>query len=196
MLNEISKFGKKLVERGYVTSHGGNISVRQGDKILITRRGCMLDEIGKDDLIETDLEGTDSKILLASTDIRIHREIYKETSALAVIHCHSPYAVVLSLSYDEIIPLDMEGDYLLHKIPIVEGPIGGEILAKKVSHALKENKGVIARGHGTIAIGRLLEEAYQVISLIEHTCMIKYLFDLYGKEIKGKIIKEELHKRW
>ncbi|HDN65254.1 MAG TPA: fuculose phosphate aldolase, partial [Methanosarcinales archaeon] len=39
MWQEIARFGKKLVEYGLVESHFGNISVRTGDGMLITRSG-------------------------------------------------------------------------------------------------------------------------------------------------------------
>jgi L-fuculose-phosphate aldolase len=45
MWQEIAKFGKKLVERDLVESQFGNISVRKGEKMLITKRGFALDEI-------------------------------------------------------------------------------------------------------------------------------------------------------
>ncbi|MDL5504143.1 MAG: class II aldolase/adducin family protein, partial [Candidatus Methanoperedens sp.] len=43
MWKNIAKFGKKLVDSGLVESQFGNISIRNGDKILITRTGVHLD---------------------------------------------------------------------------------------------------------------------------------------------------------
>ncbi|MEM2688042.1 MAG: class II aldolase/adducin family protein, partial [Thermoproteota archaeon] len=52
---EISKYGKKLFDKGYMVSHSGNISVRVGDKMYIKRRGAAADEIGPEDVVEVDL---------------------------------------------------------------------------------------------------------------------------------------------
>ncbi len=177
MLKEMARFGKKLVESGLVSSQFGNISVRIGNKMIITKRGAMLDEISDGDVIKIDLETPKSFDLKASIEAIVHREIYRGTSALAVIHAHSTYAVVESLMVrgKSIKPMDCEGLYLLHEIPVVEGETGTKQLAEKVSRALQDHKGVIVKGHGTFAIGETLEEAYIVTSMIEHSCKVKYL---------------------
>ncbi|MDI6889138.1 MAG: aldolase [Methanocellales archaeon] len=177
MLKEMAKFGKKLVESGLVSSQFGNISVRVDNKMIITKRGAMLDEISDGGVIEIDLEESKNFDLKASIEATVHREVYRSTSALAVIHAHPPYAVVGSLMVrgKNIKPMDCEGLYLLHEIPIVEGETGTKQLAEVVSYALQDHKGVIVRGHGTFAIGETLEEAYVVTSMIEHSCKVKYL---------------------
>ena len=43
----MAKFGKKLVERGLVESNFGNMSVRSGRRMLITKSGKPLDEINE-----------------------------------------------------------------------------------------------------------------------------------------------------
>ena len=55
MWREISKFGRKVVEYGLTGSHFGNISVRAGDSIIITRSGSMLDEINENMVVECHL---------------------------------------------------------------------------------------------------------------------------------------------
>ncbi|MHC1566793.1 MAG: aldolase [Candidatus Syntropharchaeia archaeon] len=176
MWKEISKFGKKLVENGFVTSHFGNISVRIGNKILITRSGTMLEEIDEDDVVEIDLDRITSFDLIASSEAIVHREIYKKTSALAIIHAHCVFSVIESLLMDEgsIKPIDSEGIYFLHEIPIVKGGVGTEELATNAAEALRDHKGVIIHGHGTIAVGKILEEAYVVTAMMEHSCKIRY----------------------
>lgn len=177
MLKNMAKFGRKLVESGLISSHFGNISVRVGDKMNITKRGAMLDDISEGSVAEIDLETPKSFDMKASIEAIVHREIYRSTSALAVIHAHPPYAVAESLMVrgKNIKPLDCEGLYFLHEIPIVEGEAGSKQLAECVVGALQDRKGVIVRGHGTFAIGKTLEEAYIVTSMIEHSCKVKYL---------------------
>lgn len=180
MWREIAKYGKILVERGLVSGHFGNISTRVGNKILITRTGAKLDELDENSIIEVEIEKPTSFDLIASTETIVHREIYKQTSALAIIHAHSPFAVIESLLLRKkyLDPLDTEGQYFLHRIPIISGAMGSKELAKSVSLALREHKGVIVRGHGTFAAGKTLEEAYVFTSMIEHSSMLKYHLDL------------------
>ena len=42
MLDQFQQFGRDLFIMGLTTSHGGNMSVRMGDRIIITRTGAML----------------------------------------------------------------------------------------------------------------------------------------------------------
>ena len=187
MWQEISKIGKKLVDHGLVESHFGNISVRIGNKMLITRSGSALDEITENSVVEVELEGTSGLDLIASSEAIVHRAIYKDTSALAIIHAHCQFAVTLSLladfdsDSDSIVPVDSEGQYFLHEVPIVKGGIGTPELAKNTARALAEHKGAIIYSHGTFATGKILEEAYVVTTQIEHSCAIKYRYDMAMK---------------
>ena len=186
MHEELRKFGRKLVESGLVSSHFGNISVRVGRKMLISRSGAMLDELDEASVVEVDLEKPSSLDIIASSEANVHRAIYKNTSALAIIHTHSPFAVVMSLICDargerRIVPVDTEGAYFLHEIPLVHGGAGTEELARNLAAALKEHKAAIAVGHGAFCTGKILEEAFVVASMVEHSCKIKYLHDAFPK---------------
>ena len=116
---EFQIVGKVLTDHRYNTSHSGNISMRSGGKILIKRRGAMLGFLEPEDIVETDLHQQDSGIMLSSTETEVHRQIYLNTDAMAVIHAHNPFCVILSLIEDEITCLDAEGCYLYKKIPII-----------------------------------------------------------------------------
>jgi L-fuculose-phosphate aldolase len=175
MLEQFQRFGRDLFSRGLTSSHGGNLSVRMGDRILITRTGAMLNHIAEKDLIETGLSENDSGVMLASSELVVHRAIYQNTSALAIVHVHPPYAVALSmLEQDAIIPIDNEGSYVLHKVPIVQAELttGSKEVARLASQVLREYKIFMLRGHGCFSIGPVLEEAYQWCSSLEEACKI------------------------
>jgi L-fuculose-phosphate aldolase len=179
MWKEIAKFGKKLVDGGYLSSHFGNISVRVGDSITVTRSGCMLDEITEASVVTVDLHKPSSLDLIASSETIVHREIYKRTSALAIIHAHCPFAVIESLLHDTSIePYDSEGRFFFHEIPIVTGNIGTKELAENAARSLEKHKGCIVKAHGTFAVGKILEEAYVHTTMMEHSAKIKYFCDL------------------
>ncbi len=122
-------------------------------------------------------------IYLASTEAYAHRRIYQKTSALAVVHAHPPYAVTCSLLHDEILPIDEDGEYTLKKLPVVvvDRTSGSDELNEAVSDALRNYKVVVVRGHGTFAIGNLLEEAYHLTCMAEYACQIRYLVDASGR---------------
>ncbi|HBY06601.1 MAG TPA: fuculose phosphate aldolase [Chloroflexi bacterium] len=175
MLEQFQRFGKDLFYRGLTSSHGGNISVRMGDRLIITRTGAMLAHLTARDLIETGLDEDDSNIMLASSEIVVHRAIYQNTSALAIVHVHPPFAVAQSMCVeDAIIPIDSEGSYLFRKVPVAqtETTVGSKDVAKIAAKMLREYKIFMLRGHGCFSIGPVLEEAYQWCSSLEESCKI------------------------
>ncbi|MCL4499825.1 MAG: aldolase [Chloroflexi bacterium] len=174
MLDDFKIIGADLFISHLITSHGGNMSIRVGDRVLITRRGSMLAHLGEEDVVETGLFEDDSSLALASTEVIVHKAIYLATNALAVIHAHPVEAIVRSLSEDEIIPADSEGSYFLHKVPVVALAVtaGSKEMADIISNVLKKYKICMLRGHGTFAIGQLLEEAFQWTSVLETSCRI------------------------
>ena len=55
ILTEFKRVGHDLCNRGLV-SYAGNLSIRLGDRLVITRRGCSLGNLEENDLIETGIE--------------------------------------------------------------------------------------------------------------------------------------------
>ena len=190
--------GKHLVRHGYNTSHSGNISIRSGGKIIIKRRVAMLGNLQLEDLVVSDLKEEDSSSLIASTELGVHRAIYLETDAMAVIHAHNPYCVALSLVEDEITCIDAEGFALYKKIPIidVEIPAGAFYTSIEVPKILKNYPFVIVRGHGIFAKGMTLEDALQYVTGAEQSAYIRYLTLLTGKPLKRDFSKEKDFSIW
>ena len=177
------EIGRDLFESDMISSHGGNLSVRLGDRVVIKRRGAQLGRLKPHDLIETGLEKNDSGVALASTELLVHRTIYMNTPALAIVHCHPRTAIAFSLSRDELVPIDNEASYLLKKVPVVteEFASGTPEMANKVARALQNYKIIMLRGHGSFATGQTLDEAFHWSSTLEESCQI---------ELAAKLINE------
>lgn len=174
ILYQFQTVGRDLFTRGLVSSHTGNLSVRFGDKLVITRRGSMLNGLQEHDLIETGITRNSRFTPLATTELPVHRAIYRETKALAIVHAHPPHSVALSLAEEEIEPSSVEGITLLGTIPVVgwnmEVRLGG--LADLIAETLKTHKVVMVRGHGSFSVGQLLEEAYNYTTVLEESCQV------------------------
>lgn len=179
--------GRDLYVQGLTSSHGGNISIRVGDRVIIKRRGAMLGRLKPHDLIETGIEKNDSAVALASTELLVHRRIYVQTPALAIVHCHPRSAIAFSLSREEIVPVDNEASYLLKKVPVIweEFASGSPEMAAKLAAALQQYKIVLLRGHGSFAIGQTLDEAFHWSSTLEESCQIAF----YAKLINEPFIE-------
>jgi L-fuculose-phosphate aldolase len=184
LYEEFRSIGRDIYLGQLTSTHGGNMSVRVGDRIIIKRRGAQLGRLKPSDFVETSMLKKDSGITRASTELIVHRTIYLKTSALAVIHSHPRTAIALSLSRDEIVPIDVEGSYLLHKIPVVaaEFASGSKEMANLVADTLREYKIIMLRGHGCFSTGQTLDEALQWISCLEEASDIILETKLLGEE--------------
>lgn len=178
MLKYFQQVGHDLFTAGLNNSHSGNLSSRiEKDRIIITRRGSMLARLEEGDLIETGLDKDDANTPLASTEIGVHRSVYRGTGALAVVHAHPPHAVALSLTREEIIPADAEGQYYLGRIPVLcpRETIASRELEEILPAVLKDHRVAVVRGHGSFSAGQTLEEAYKWTTSLEHSCRILYI---------------------
>ena len=174
ILSQFQSVGLDLCNRGLVCSHSGNLSIRLGDRLVITRRGSKLSCLEENDLIETGINKNDRFTPLASDELPVHRAIYRETPASAVVHVHPPHAVALSLVETEIIPNRGEGSSLIEWIPVLGWhtelkPAG---MADIIAQALKKCRVVMVHGHGSFAIGQLLEEAHSYTTILEQSCQV------------------------
>lgn len=181
MLTEFQCIGRDLFVSGLVSSHGGNMSRRSGNKLIITRRGSQLGRLDERDIIETDLFKDDANTRLASSETPVHRAIYAGTDAAAIVHIHPRAAISLSLLADEIVPIDTEGSCLLKKVPVISADIAtGAPIAVPVAEALNHHNIVMVRGHGCFAIGQQLEEAYKLVSCLEESAQVLYYYLTLG----------------
>ena len=177
MLSQFQQVGRDLFTRGLIASHTGNLSIRLRNRIIITRRGCMLGALEEHDLIETGVEKNDRSTPLASTELAVHRAIYQVTSARAIIHAHPPHATTLSLMNTEIVPSCAEGLATVGRVPVLGWKMAakpGE-LAETIAEALKDHRVIMVHGHGCFATGQLLEDAFNCTTALEECSQILYL---------------------
>ena len=174
-LEDLRRFGKKMVDRGLVSAHAGNISKRIGNAMLISMHGSMLDEL-EEKIVQVTLDPPSPCDHLASSELPMHRAIYRQTEAKAVFHGHGRFSIIESLTTEAayITPVDSESAYYLPMIPIIEGQSGTEELGHAAAVALKEHRGALIRGHGVVTKGASVEEAYAMLAVIEQACHIRY----------------------
>ncbi|MDR3641521.1 MAG: class II aldolase/adducin family protein [Humidesulfovibrio sp.] len=165
--------GRFVVEYGLVDSSFGNVSCRQmapsGELLLISQTGSSLDELGGC-IDPCRFDGASCVGLTASSELTAHRAIYDGGPALAILHGHPRFAVILSMDCER---LDCPGLGECHRacatprgfttdagldIPIVPGEVGtGPFgLCNTLPPALNQGQGrpgAIVYGHGLFATG-------------------------------------------
>ena len=184
ILSQFQTVGRDLFTKGLVSSHSGNLSLRLGERLIITRRGSRLNCLDENDLIETGLNKNDRNTPLASVELAVHRAIYRETQAQAIVHAHPPHAVALSLTETEIVPIDTEGQSIMEKVPVLgwDQKVKPGSFGEEIARALKKSRVVLVHGHGTFAIGQLLEEAHNYTATLEESCQVICLL----KSLRGE----------
>lgn len=169
--------GQDLYHLGLITSHAGNISLRWGERVWITRTGSMLGHLEPDDLVETALSPLESPHPKASMELPVHLAIYRATSAKAILHAHPPSAVALSLIDEAIVPADSEGGHILGRVPVIVAAnvVASREVAERASSLLQTHRAVLVRGHGSFAVGGSLEEALGITTTLEASAKILLL---------------------
>ncbi|HUU75853.1 MAG TPA: aldolase [Methanoregulaceae archaeon] len=183
---EFTRIGARLFREGLVGGNFGNMSVRAKDGFLITKTGSYLDDPGSPVFVPLDGPAPPE----ASSEYRVHREVYQKTRHRAIVHSHPPHAVGASLVYDEIIPVDTKGEMFCPIIPVVMGKPGSDEIGRNVADGLCLSLVVAVRGHGTFAAGKSLDEAFILTSLAEHSCRVLWLVGDLGKTEQSSISGE------
>lgn len=176
---DIIYWGRCLYERKLITGWGGNISRRIGKKrFLITGRNSPLGFLTPKDLVEINSEGVPvKKTQTPSSESPLHLAVYKETEAMAVIHVHPPTIVVFSLANESFVPLSWEERYILKEIPVVPQLTPTVKDPAKVVEVIRNRSIVILKGHGTVARGKDLRDAFLLTDLLEGAIHCQFLKD-------------------
>ena len=173
---KLVKIGELLYKEGLIDARAGNLSVRLGNRAIITRTGSHLGNLSFEDLIELPLYQKHTLEDRASSEWIVHRGIYLQTTHKAVVHAHPLYTVFLSNYYSRIEPKDSEGKAILGAVEVIpDYPSGSEELARVVAQGLKTSKILIVKNHGVFSAGQTLTQAYSLISVLERSC--RYLWN-------------------
>jgi L-fuculose-phosphate aldolase len=158
---------------GFCPSKSGNVSVRDGKRVLITPSGLPYAAMQPDDIVEIDMEGrrTGGSERKASSEWPFHTAIYAaRPDAQAIVHTHSPYATALSCARRDIpafhymIALAGGSDIRCAQY----ATFGTQALADNAVAALEGRRAVLLANHGVIALGQTLEGAQTLAGEVEN----------------------------
>lgn len=176
--------GRVLHELGLVSSHGGNLSVRDGDYLYITKTGRMAGYLKYEDIIKLPIFEKSQEDRYASIELIVHRQIYMENPSInAIVHAHPIFATTIGYFLEHFYPIDIEGELFLKSVPvvIVSKPSASEELAKALAEVFKKYNTAIVRSHGSFSVGKKIEEALKYTSTLENSSQIYYRFHSWQK---------------
>lgn len=169
-LHELVHYGRKLAASGLVVGTSGNLSVRVGDVTVITPTSVDYESISEEDLCVMSAGGQQlSGSGRPSSEYAMHRMIYDEWPAGAVIHTHSVSAVATSTVCDELPAVH----YSILRLGGATVRVaryqtfGSDDLARSARSALEGRFAALLENHGVIAYGASLAEAYARAELVE-----------------------------
>ena len=179
---EIIRWGKLLFERHLISGWGGNLSCRFGkNEFLITGQHAPLGFLDRNDLVRIAADGKPiRKYQRASSETPMHLAVYAGTDAQTIVHVHPPMVLAFSLAHESFVPMSFEEKYTIGEVPIIPQDTPTVTKPEKVVEALKYHPVVIVKGHGTVAIGKNLQEAFLFTDLLEEAVHCQFFKERVG----------------
>jgi ribulose-5-phosphate 4-epimerase/fuculose-1-phosphate aldolase len=144
------------------------------------------------DLVRIDESGIPLDInRRASSETPMHLAIYRGSDAAAIVHAHPPLVVAFSLGHDSFVPISFEEKYTIGDVPVIVQETPTVTEPGKIVEALKYRPVAIIKGHGTVAIGKNLQEAFLVTDLLEEAVRCQLALD--GAARSGEPTGAALH---
>ena len=177
---------REMVKGNLTVGSWGNISIKCHDgNIAITPSGTNYEKSKPEDMVITDINGSVIEGKLAPSSERLmHYAIYKKRPDVnAIVHTHSVYSSVLSVTDDKIPPITEDTAMILgNGVNVSEYAITGtQELADKVVKGLDTNNATIMKNHGAVTVGSDMERAVIAAQVLEKSAHIFILAKLYGK---------------
>jgi L-fuculose-phosphate aldolase len=188
--DELVRVTRILAERGLIRSSDGNVSARLDEKLLlITPSGMYKIAMNPEDLIVVDLDGKvhqSKSSLHPTTEMLMHLEVYRQRPDVnAVIHAHPPFSTALTIA-GKAFPVEYIPEVLvaLGDVPTAAyATPGTQGLADSIHELILTHDCILLSHHGSLNVGRSLEEALIAIERMEHAVYTLWISQTFGSPI-------------
>jgi L-fuculose-phosphate aldolase len=166
-----------LAADGLFIGTAGNVSVRDGDRVLVTGTGVVLGRCTEEDVTVVGLDGRVLEgSLVPTSELDLHLGIYADTDAMAIVHTHAPYSTAVACVLDELPVLHYQHLLLGGAVRVAPyATFGTPALATHVRRALAGRQAALMANHGSVAIGSTLDKA------VEHAQLLEWLATLHHR---------------
>lgn len=180
------EIGRRMYAKDFIAATEGNLSIRIGDRLLVTPTGMGKGFLKPEDLVVTDLEGKQvSGPRKVSTEVLIHVVIYKHRPDVqAVCHGHPMYATAHAVAgiplREALMP---ETVVTLGCVPVAPyGTPSTEELSNSLVALVPYYDAVLLSNHGAVTYGSDLENAFYKMEILEHFAKINILTRILGRQ--------------
>jgi L-fuculose-phosphate aldolase len=164
----------RLAEEGLVVGTAGNVSMRVGERVVVTPTGAVFGQMTAEQMPVVDMSGELIDGTLAPTsELALHLALYDRLDAGAVVHTHAPYATALSCVVDEVPPVHYSMLMFGGSLRVAPyATFGTEELAENVHEALAGRTACLMQNHGAVGYGPELDYAVEAALLVEWACTV------------------------
>lgn len=189
---EIIAVGKKLYDQRLVVARSGNLSCRLNERtILITATGTALGALSSDDIVRVELDNPeDLKNPRLTSEFPLHRAIYENFPAQAVIHCHPPLVNGYFAVYSDLKVLTFEAKFCLGNVPVIAQDTPSISKPELVVEGLKTNNIAVIRNHGVVSMSKSFTDSFYLVETLEEAVRVAATARLFKKEILDELDKE------
>jgi L-fuculose-phosphate aldolase len=190
---------QKLAEKDLIAATDGNVSCKVGeDMLLVTPSGKAKAGLKPIDLLLINLDG---QILAGrgkpSNEIRMHLEAYRRRGDVgAVVHAHPPMLTAFTLARTPFRADVMPEVWLtLGHVPTAPyATPSTEEVPESIGPYLEMHQAILLERHGSLTLGRSLDEAYLRLEKLEHAARTLFFAQLLHKSPPSPLPAEALMK--
>lgn len=176
----VAAVARELHARGWVANHDGNVTVRDGARFLATPTATSKRVITERELLELDPAGKVVGSGKVFGELGLHLAVYKRRPDVgAVVHAHPPHATAIACSpggvTDHLVARPFIAEAVVSLGPVIPRlPFAspGDPAVTALAPWIEEVDAVLLGGHGVIAWGADLEQAFLRLELVEHLARI------------------------
>jgi len=175
---EIVFWAEMLHRKNCLSGASGNISYGLAvDRLYITAHDSYLGFLKEEDILLVDaegvvIEGAGSITSEKALHLGIHRAF---SDARVVLHAHPPFTTAYFNRFDDIEYISFESKFYLGRVPVIPQDTPTVTELSPVLEALENNKIVVLKNHGVVAIGKDFKPAFSLIELLEQQCSVTLL---------------------
>ncbi|GAA1325336.1 aldolase [Brachybacterium rhamnosum] len=171
-----------LFDRRLTHGRTGNLSIRTGDRILVTPTGCSLGALTASELSVIALDGSHLEGAPPSKEAFLHAAVLRaRPQDTAVVHTHSAHSAAVSCladvdEHDVLPPLTAYYAMRVGTLPLLPFHAPGDPnLGPLAEETARTHRALLLRNHGPVVAGADLAAAMDALEELEETARLHLL---------------------
>ena len=151
-------------------------------RFLLNPRGLLWSEIGADDIVLVDADGTvlAGRHPVESTAMFIHAAVHRIAGKACVLHTHMPYATALTLTRSRALDTTLSQNAMrFYGRLAIDAHYNGLALdaseGERIATAMQGADVAFLGNHGVVVCGQRMDYAYDDLYFLERACMAQVL---------------------